>query len=290
MHNFIDLHTHSSASDGTDTPSQLLEKAKKFGLKALALTDHDNFNGLEEASQKAQELGIEFIQGIELSADYIKGEIHIIGYWLESDKNPTKDKELMDSVRMLQEIRTQRNRKLIQKLQEVGVLITEDDVIEEMKGERLMCRPHFAKAMLKKGFVPDMQTAFDKYLAEDGLAYVPKETIEAVTAIEILLKANAFVVLAHPMLIRCKTEEERKALIKKLKDAGLQGIEVYYTSNSDADTRLTLKYAQEFDLIPTGGSDYHGSVKPKIELGCGHGGLRISYQVLEKIKEFIGKN
>ncbi len=284
MNNFIDLHTHSTSSDGTDTPKILIEKAKDLNLKAIALTDHDNFNGLVEARNRADELGIEFINGIELSADYIKGEVHILGYFF--DKNPLEDKELMKNVEMLQEIRVQRNVKLFNALHNVGVNITEEDVIEEMKGERLMCRPHFAKAMMRKGYVPDVQTAFDKYLAEEGSAYVPKETIAPETAIEILLKANAFVCLAHPFLIRCKTEEERKNLIKKLKDYGLHGIEAYYSTNSEEETALSLEYAREFNLITTGGSDYHGTVKPHISLGIGMGKLEIPYSVLEEMKKY----
>lgn len=282
MPTYIDLHTHSTASDGTDTPTQLVEKAHALGLSAIALTDHDNVNGLPEAKQKADELGLEFIQGIELSADYIKGEIHILGYWW--DKNPMEDQEFMKSIAMLQEIRTQRNLKLIHKLQEVGCYITEEDVLAEMKGERLMCRPHFAKAMLKKGYVPDMQTAFDKYLAEDGLAYIPKETIKPELAIEILIKAGAFVSIAHPHLIRCKTEEERKSLIKSLKDAGARGLEVLYSTDTEEQQRLSLAYAKEFSLHCTGGSDYHGTVKPHIALGRGTGELKIPYTFLEQIK------
>ncbi len=283
MPNFIDLHTHSTASDGTDSPAKLIEKAHEIGLKAIALTDHDNFNGIEEARKKAEEIGIEFVAGIELSADYIKGEIHVLGYFF--DKEPTEDEELMKNIAMLQEIRVQRNVKLFNKLHEVCVNITEEDVIKEMKGERLMCRPHFAKAMVNRGYVPDVQTAFDKYLAEDGLAYVPKDTIAPETAIEILLKAKAFVCLAHPFLIRCKSEEERKNLIGKLAACGLHGIEAFYSLNTDEQNTKSLEYAKEFNLIPTGGSDYHGSVKPHIALGFGKdNNLAIDYKVLERMK------
>ncbi len=287
MKNYIDLHTHSTASDGTMAPSELVEKACEIGLKAIALTDHDTFAGLKSARNRAEELDLELVNGIELSCDYIKGEIHILAYWF--DKNPLHDEELMKNVAILQEIRVQRNVKLFNKLHEVGVNIAEEDVIAEMKGERIMARPHFARAMMKKGYVPDVQSAFDKYLAEDGLAYVPKDTITPETAIEILLKANAFVSLAHPFLIRCKTEEERKTLISNLKDCGLHGIEAYYSLNSEEDTKLSLQYAKEFGLVPTGGSDYHGTNKPHIALGKGTGNLAVEYSVFENMKNFYFK-
>ncbi len=285
MKNCIDLHTHTTLSDGTDSPEELIEKAKLVGLRALALTDHDNFNGLVRARKKAMEEGIEFINGIELSADYIKGEVHILGYFF--DKDPTEDEDLMREIARLQEIRRQRNVKLFEKLHEVGVCITEEDVLAQMKNERLMCRPHFAMALIQKGYAADMQEAFDKYLGDDGLAFVSKRTISPEETIEILKKAKAFVSLAHPFLIRCKNEEERRGLIERLASCGLHGIEVHYSENSEEETRLSLEYAKNFGLIPTGGSDYHGNNKLHIALGRGKGNLAIDYSVLEKMKAFV---
>ncbi len=302
---FIDLHTHSCASDGADTPENLIVKAKKIGLSAIALTDHDNFNGIERAQKKADELGIEFITGIELSTDHKVGEIHILGYWL--DKNPLENEGLKKASIELKAKRDERNENIFKNLAKLNMPLTIDDVVLEMQGldeenstnpkhtinleEDLMCRPHFARAMVRKGYVPNLQVAFKKYLAQGGLAYAPRGKLSQQRAIEVLRESGAIVSFAHPYLAHFNSEDERKAGIKKLKDYGLQGLESIYSTNSIHETALSISYAKEFNLAITGGSDYHGKeVKPHIKLGKGTGSLQVPYSVLEDLRELAKNN
>lgn len=282
MNKYVDLHTHSTASDGTDTPELLMENAKKAGLSAIALTDHDNLEGLSRAEKRAQELDLELIKGVEISTDHTRGEVHILGYWFHH--NPMENKNLTDTFEKLFQFREQRNFELFKKLATVGIHITEEEIRAVMGDEKLMCRPHFALAMLSKGLVPDLRTAFLKYLGIDGCAYVPKAKLDQKEAIELLRNSHALVSLAHPYLMLCSDEKERRNVIKKLKDYGLQGIESLYSVNNEQETMQSLNYAKEFELYNTGGSDYHGKVKPTIFLGKGRGKLKIDYSILETLK------
>ncbi len=281
MEKLIDLHTHSTASDGTDSPSQLIEKAKQAGLSAVALTDHDNTFGHAEAKKKADEVGIELIKGIEISTSYTKGEVHILGYWFNSE--PSEDPNFIKTFTKLLDYRNTRNEKQFKKLAALNIHLSMDDV-KEFMGNQILTRPHFALAMQKKGYVKDVYEAFKKYLGYSGVAYIEKERLTQREAIEILRETNAVTAFAHPYLTPCPDEDSRKQLIKNMTDYGLQAIETFYSTNSPKQTKQTKRYAKDFGLVCTGGSDYHGRVKPDIKLGTGKGKLQIPYSVLEELR------
>ncbi len=285
MQKLIDLHTHSTSSDGTDSPTLLMQNAKKAGLSAIALTDHDCIEGVEEAEKQAAIEGIELIKGIEISTDHRKGEIHILGYWLGDTKIELENNiQLKKTFEKLIAFREQRNEDLFKKLASVGVYLEREDVEKHMAGQKLMCRPHFALAMLEKKYIKELRTGYLKYLGIDGSAYVQKEKLSHKEAIDILRSSKALVSVAHPYLIICKDEDERKNLLKKLTDLGLQGIESYYSLHSQKETSQCIRYCSEFGLEASCGSDYHGFVKPQIKLGIGKGSLRMDYSILEKLK------
>ncbi len=281
MEKLIDLHTHSNASDGTDSPSNLIKKAKKCGLSAIALTDHDNICGIKEAQTKADELGIELVKGIELSTNFLRGEVHILGYWFHSE--PLESEIFNKTLKKILDFRNTRNEKQFKKLASVNVYLSMDDV-KEFMGNKLLTRPHFAQAMMKKGYVRNVQEAFKKYLGISGIAYVEKEILTQKEAIETLRETQAIVAFAHPYLTPCPNENVRRALIKTMVNYGLNAIETFYSTNSKYQTEQTKKYAKEFGLICTGGSDYHGKVKPDIQLGIGKGNLKIPYSILEELR------
>ena len=264
----VDLHTHSTASDGSYSPEELVKLAKKVGLLAIALTDHDTVDGLTSAINTAKEIGINFVCGVEISVKFEgKGHFHLLGYF-KSPQIP----ELSKVLKRLKEARANRNKKMIEKLKELGVNISMEELKEIAKGE--IGRPHIAKVLVKKGVVKSFEEAFDKYLKKGAPAYVPKALLSPEEAISLVLKAKGVPVLAHPITLKLDYFSLKK-YIKKLKDLGLKGIEAYYTEHSEEFTQEILKYAKEFDLIVTGGSDFHGENKPDIKLGVGLGNLKI---------------
>ncbi|MBT8764496.1 PHP domain-containing protein [Desulfohalobiaceae bacterium Ax17] len=273
----IDLHTHSTASDGTLTPTELVRLAKKQGLKAIALTDHDTIRGLASALQAGKELGLEVIPGCELSVDYPDGIMHILGLWLRPEAE-----QLDAALRSLQAKRNKRNELMIAKLQDLGLDITYAEV-KELAGGGSVGRPHLAQVLMKKGIVPSIQEAFNKYLGPRGSAYVPKQKLTPEEAISLLKKEQATVILAHPFSLNLHLPALEKELVQ-LKKLGLDGVEVLYSEHTPDQTAAYLYLCQELDLLVSGGSDFHGTIKPHIALGTGKGNLDIPYSLLEKIK------
>lgn len=273
----IDLHVHSNASDGTFTPSEVVALAVKKGLTAIALTDHDTIAGLLEAQSAAAGLPIEIIPGIELSCVYQGGEIHILGLYVDPwDQNFRAETEA------LRKIRDNRNVEMIRRFQEAGISITLDEVMAG-NPDTVITRAHFARVLLEKGYVSTMDQAFKKYLDYSGPYCPRKEKITPEHAMKILAGCKASPVLAHPYQYHLgdkKTEE----LVGYLKDLGLHGLEVYHSSNNQHESGKLKKLARQYGLFPTGGSDFHGSNKPDIDLGSGRGGLRISSLLLDDIK------
>ncbi len=331
MEKYIDLHTHSIASDGTDTPEELILKAKAANLSAIALTDHDTIDGLEQAQKIADEIGIELVQGIELSCQLHTKEVHILGYWLnKEDLKHIHSPKLQNIINEVRAYREERNIALLKKLNTAGIDLTFEDIFKTIDTENnkatknnkvtennkitdidqaskifhtnnknfnlnktyithdisTICRPHFALAMVQKGYAKDIRSAFKKYLGDKAIAYIPKTRLNIKEAITALRESKAFVVYAHPYLTPVRNPKERKAQIKEMKDLGLQGLECYYSTNSKDQTIQSIFYAKEFALGITGGSDYHGAVKPNIKLGSGQGNLKIDYSVLERLREF----
>lgn len=277
MHQRIDLHTHSTASDGSLSPAELMREAKKAGLAAIALTDHDTFEGLPEARAEAESLGIELVPGCELSLEYAGLPTHLLALFV--DERPGAVTSELARVR---EARTNRNAQMLEKLATVGVHLRPEDVSGRAKG--VVGRPHMAQAMVAAGIVKTFEEAFGRFLGRDGLAYVPKVKLTPPEAIRAIHADGGLAVLAHPYLL---TQQARplQAMLTELAGMGLDGVEVYYTEHSDKYTALVSALAAELGLLESGGSDFHGSVKPGVALGRGRGGLFVRGELLERMHE-----
>lgn len=273
----IDLHTHTTFSDGTYAPQELINLAYENNIKAIAITDHDTIKGISYAEEKAKELNIELIKGIEFSADYKNTEMHILGYFLDIN-----NKNLLNLLKDLEKTRDKRNIELIKKLNIIGLDISLD-YIKSLSGGGLITKAHFGMAILKKGYVKTMKDAFNIYLGKGKPAYVKRVLISYEDAIKIILDANGIPVLAHPMIYNMSFNDLDIA-IKDLKDAGLKGIECYYPSNSLKQTNLLLSLAEKYNLKVTGGSDFHGDNRPDVSLGNIFLNKQIDYKILEKLK------
>ena len=278
---YIDLHVHSTVSDGTLTPSELVDHAVEMGLSAFALTDHDTIRGVAEAKDRAawhktRGRAIEVYSGVEISAAYKKRDIHILGLLVDETN------EILDcTLSAFLENRIRRNERMIEKFAEHGIELTMENLSDGAESA-VLTRAHFATALMKKGIVASVQEAFEKYVGDDGPCYVPREYMSPEQAIGSIKKAGGIPVLAHPLLYNLP-HDELYALVDHLKKAGLAGIEVYYSTNRGQDEVNLKALANHFGLIATGGSDFHGSVKPHIELGIGKGNLKIPYSVLENV-------
>lgn len=275
--NMIDLHTHSTESDGTLTPEELMRHAKEAGLSAIALTDHDTISGIKRAMPVAKELRLELVPGIELSTDYRGTEVHILGYYIDVE-HPEFLARLLEFV----DSRDRRNEKMVLLLQQEGFDITMEDLFRE-NPDSVITRAHFARYLVEHGFVKDRETVFRKYLGDNCRCYVPREKITPFEAVRLIQLGGGLAFFAHPIL--CHMNHDRlRFLIHNLKDAGLAGLEAIYSMNMPGDQRNLLKYAKEFNLLISGGSDFHGANKPQIHLGTGKGNLHIPYKILERIK------
>lgn len=256
----IDLHMHSTASDGTLTPAELVVEAKKVGLKVMSLTDHDTVDGIEEAKEKAQELGIEFIPGIEFSTEYNGIEIHILGYFFDE-----KNEKLLELLKRLKKERVERTKKILKKLEKYKCFITMDELQKEVKGD-LISRSHIANAMMAKGFVYSKAEAFKIYLRTGGLASEPKKELNALEAVRFIKDIGGLASLAHPKLTGLSDGTLEKFVLL-LKEEGLDALEVYYPEQSQRETDVYKKLCDKHKLLYTGGSDFHGMNRPETLLG-----------------------
>jgi hypothetical protein len=256
----IDMHMHSTASDGTFTPTQLVEEACRRGLKAMALTDHDTIDGLEEAIEVGKELGVEVVSGIEFSTEYQGKEIHILGYFLEIN-----NQILIDKLEELRLDREERTKLMLKKLEKYKINISMEELMAEVEG-KLISRTHIANAMMKKGYVYSRKEAFDVYLKSNGAAYVPKGKIDPYEAVRIINSSGGVASLAHPKLIGVD-KGAFEELLKKLTKEGLRAIEVYYPGFTEVEERYYIQKADEHGLLYTGGSDFHGLNRPGIFVG-----------------------
>jgi predicted metal-dependent phosphoesterase TrpH len=262
---YVDLHCHSTASDGTLPPAQVVRLAVERGLSALALTDHDTIDGVAEAAQEAQRLGLDFLPGIEISAEFPHpGTLHLLGYGVDPHSQV-----LRDLTTTLLAGRDRRNPKIIAKLNELGVAVSMQEWEGEAKGN-VLGRPQLAAVLHRKGYVSSIKDAFNKYLGQDAPAYADKERLTPQRAIEMVLESGGVPVLAHPIQLRTDNDAQLERIVKDLVDHGLGGIEVIH---SDHDADNVQKYdalARRFGLLRTGGSDFHGANK-QIELGIANG-------------------
>ena len=275
----IDLHTHSTASDGSLPPEKLVREAHAMGLKAIALTDHDTTAGLAEAMAAGSKLGLEVIPGCELSVTFSRGNMHIIGLWL-----PEHPKRLESVLEGLRAKRHDRNRLIVAKLQGLGMNISYEEVLD-LAGPSAVGRPHIARVMVEKNILSNVTQAFQQYLGPKGRAYVPKEKLTPEQAITLLKEEQATVILAHPFTLNL-TGTALDQEIQRLKDLGLDGMEAIYSVHSQKQTAEYMNLCRKYDLLVSAGSDFHGKeVKPNISLGTGKGGLRPSYELVRIMKE-----
>ena len=274
---FIDLHVHSTCSDGTLSPSELLELAARKGLSAFALTDHDTLEGIPEAAKAAEALGIELIPGIEFSTVYLERDLHILGLDLDCS-NPV----LLEAISKLQEERRQRNRKMIAKLAAGGIDISWEQM-EEIFGDTLWTRAHFARYLEQHGYVEHMWDAFQTYIGDHCPYYVPREKTSPFHIVRLIRENGGIPVLAHPFQYHLN-EEGLTHLIRSLKQSGLLGIEAVYSTHTEMQENELRKLARNFGLCISGGSDFHGANKPDIDLGTGKGNLQIPYELLERLR------
>jgi len=275
----IDLHTHSTASDGTLTPTELVKLAKETGLDAIAITDHDTFQGVPEALEAGKKFGIEVIPGCELSLESPEGAgwMHVVALWI-----PPDPKELQTSFDWVIEGRKNRNHEIVKKLRSLGINITYEGVAARAKGT--IGRPHFAQELISLGVVSTINEAFKIWLGDNGRAYIPKRNLMPKQAFDILNNIGATSILAHPFTLGLDLPKTER-LVSKLIGYGLDGIEVYYSEHDDAATKAYKEMAERLGLLASGGSDFHGDVKPRIRLGKGKGGLHVPTELLDKMKE-----
>ncbi len=273
----IDLHVHSTASDGTLTPTELVAEAVRAGLSAFALTDHDTVNGIAEAKAAAAESSVELIPGVELSTEYKEKEVHIVGLFLDET-----DPKLLEHLAHFRDNRDNRNQKMYQKLREEGFDITEE-ALREMFPDAVLTRAHVARFLLEKGYIKSISDAFEKYIGDGCRCYIAREKITPQESIGLIHEAGGIAVLAHPILYHMSDERLRE-LITDCKSCGLDGIEALYSTYQPGDERYIRRLADEYDLKLSGGSDFHGSNKPHIQLGSGMGHLFIPYEILENLR------
>ena len=274
---FVDLHVHSNASDGTFSPSQVVELAKNAGLDAFALTDHDTTAGVPEALEKGRDLNIEVIPGIEVSSSFDGTEIPILGLFVNSD-----DPVLAAMLEKMRISRDRRNEKMLENLAADGISFTKEELCGD-NPDTIITRAHIAHALVAKGICSGMDQAFKKYLQYGGRYCPQKEHLSPEEVVKTLISNGAFVALAHPFQYKFgdkKTEE----LIAHMADLGMKGLEVDHSSNNKLESMKLQEMAVRHHLLPTGGSDFHGGNKPDISIGTGRGGLRVSSLLLEDIK------
>lgn len=275
----IDLHTHTTESDGSFTPEELILEAKRKGLSAIAITDHDTFAGIAKAAPIANEHHIELIPGIEFSTDYNGKEVHVIGLYID-----TQNEYLNVKMKEFRECRDNRNVLIVENLQKEGFDITMEALKEE-NPDCVITRANIARFLYEHGMIPSIQTAFEKYIGDNCKCFVNRFKVTPMEAVSLIKEAGGTAILAHPLLYHMSTPVLQK-MVDELKEAGLDGIEAIYCTYSTGEEREMKEFARKNNLLISGGSDFHGSTKPKLELATGYGKLYIPYSVLENIKKY----
>lgn len=290
--NIVDLHVHSTKSDGALTPTELVNYAIEKRLSAFALTDHDTTEGIDEAltaatkhnealeKGKIQGLPLEVIPGIEFSTEYMGKDIHILGLYIDYNAPAFKERiqEFVDS-------RILRNQKMCASLASDGIDITYEKLLEENPGA-VITRSHYAKYLLTHGYTTSMKEAFDRYIGDHCKHFIPREKITPMQAVNLINEVGGLAFLAHPTLYHM-SDRVLEGLIKELKEAGLAGIEAVYCTYTQGEEAQMRKFASKYDLLISGGSDFHGSIKPKLDLAVGYGKLFIPESILTDIKSAL---
>jgi hypothetical protein len=281
----IDLHIHSTASDGTLTPAEILEQALALKLGAIAITDHDSIDGSRQAMSLGIPPSLGFLTGVEISASppstyQNPGSFHILGYRISLSNVP-----LNQSLTKLQNARENRNPRILAELDKLGISISMQELLE-VAGDGQAGRPHIARVLIDRKIVATIEEAFDRYLGTGKVAYVDKFRIDCATALQLINDANGVAVLAHPGLLDLDSDQHLAEILQELKGMGLGGIEVYYPEHSPRQTIQYIELAKRFDLLMSGGSDFHGSIHPVIKMGTGRGDLKVPFDVYEKLIQF----
>ena len=278
----IDLHTHTTFSDGSFSPTDLVSLANHQGLDILAITDHDTTAGLSEALEVTKDLSLELIPGIELSAQFQDREMHILGYFIN-----ITDPHFQARLEALRSTRSTRILQILDQLHNLGMDVSLEEV-EQASGHGTIGRPHIAQVLITHGYVTNMKEAFEQLLGSRGKAYVPREVPEAQEIIQWIVDAGGVPVLAHPYWEGFNKEDSAKAC-QNLVEQGLQGLEVFYGTFSARHISFNLGLARRFELLMTGGSDFHGALKPDIALGKGRGSLHVPPKVVERLRVAAGQ-
>lgn len=274
----VDMHIHTLESDGTYTPEEIILRAMKNNVIALAITDHDTVAGVKAGKVAADRYGMEFIEGIEISCNEENLEVHVLGYYLNLE-----DEVFLKELVELEETREKRNRKMIEKFEKIGIIIDIEDLKRFAPG-KIISRLHFANYLLEKGIVANKNEAFIKYLGRTGLAYVPKENFSPERAVKMIKANGGFTSLAHPKLITLN-DKVLNDLIGRLKECGLDALESQYSSFSKAERQKFRKLAKKYGLLITGGSDFHGDNRECVDIGD----AGLEYSQFERIKKFLNK-
>ncbi len=274
----VDLHSHSIASDGSDKPTRLVELALEKGLTALALTDHDTQAGVADARSAATGTGLELIPGTELSLEYDAGGMHLVVLWLEPGPGP-----LQDRLGKLQGGREQRNERIVKILTDSGMPIDISEIHEEA-GDGSVGRPHIAAVMVSKGYVPDLGAAFEEWLGTGKPAYVGRPRLNPEEGIALARQSGAVPVLAHPHTLGISRASDMADMLNRLREAGLVGLEAIYSSYHRHEREGYADLARRFGLIPSGGSDYHGTYKEGLDVGSGYGDLVVPDSTVDELR------
>lgn len=278
--NIVDLHVHSNKSDGSFSPTELVNYAIEKGLSAFALTDHDTTDGLDEAIEAAKGKDIEVIPGIEFSTEYEGKDIHIVGLYIDY-----KGAIFQNQIQKFVDSRVERNRKMCQNLRSAGIDISYEKLLAEFP-DSVITRAHYAKYLLDHGAVKSMPEAFDKYLGDHTRYFVPREKVTPMQAVHLILDAGGIPVLAHPTLYHM-SDKRLELLLYRLKEAGLIAMECIYSTYSASEERHMKALAKKYNLLPSGGSDFHGTTKPKLDLAVGYGSLVIPEEILINLKRAL---
>jgi predicted metal-dependent phosphoesterase TrpH len=273
----IDLHCHSCFSDGSNTPEELVKLAEEAGLTALALTDHDTTDGLKRFLAAGKSSSVETVTGIELSAEYGAATLHILGYGFDPE-----NVVLQEALAWVREGRSERNTQMLGKLNALGYNLTMDD-IRKHSADDLLGRPHFAAALIEKGHFKHKNKVFKQLLGKNCAAYVDRRRLTPGKCLQVIRAAGGVPVIAHPGQMRL-TRNKLRRLIKKLQEQGLGGLEVWHSSHPEHQVQAFERICEEFDLIATGGTDFHGALTPDLSLGIGFGNLQVSDEVLSALR------
>ena len=274
----IDLHCHSTFSDGSFEPEELVELAAQVGLSALALTDHDTTDGVPSFTAVCDKHGITAVAGVEISVEFSPGTMHMLGYFVDLD-----NAQLQSDLRNVRDGRAIRNRKIFERLQELGMELDWDEILELAGDAGVVGRPHFAQAMISRGYAADKSEVFNSWLAKGKPGYVDRIRLSPQDGIASIRAAGGVPVLAHPFSLKLNNKE-LKAVVAGLAGDGLQGIEVFYPMHKPDQLSFYLQLCKEFGLTATGGSDFHGAGNPDIQLGSGFGNISVRDSVLTELQ------